>query len=179
MYQPTRRVALIGALLIAGLPVAFVAESMTRATGSSTLTRDDAQFVQKAAQVDMLKIRATEIAFSRALTRPTREFASAMAMAHGASHDGLQGLAVSKRVTLPTRLTRHHRKMLEKLQEQKSMGFDKQYAEIMREAHRETIDLFAETAKDSKDADVRAFATSTLLTLQHHLDTAKQLVATN
>lgn len=179
MYQPIRRVALIGALLIVGLPVAFVAESMIQATGSSTLTRGDLQFVQKAAQADMLKIRAAEIAFSRALAPTTREFASTMAMAHGASHDGLQGLAMSKSVTLPTRLTRHHRKMLERLQKQPSKDFDKQYAETMQEAHREAIALFTETAKDSKDADVRAFANNTLLTLQDHLDTAGQLIATN
>ncbi len=45
----------------------------------------------------------------------------------------------------------------------------------MRETHHEGMELFKETAKDSKDSDIRAFATDTLPALQYHFDMARQL----
>lgn len=174
MNQPARRAALMGFLLIVGLPVAFAAEPMTKASGPSTLNGDDMEFFRKAAQSGMLAVQAAAIASTRAMASNTKDFANTMASTHGANNAALQSLAASKGVTLPTQLNEHHREMLVKLQKQESKDFDKQYAESMREAHREAIDEYKEAAKSSKDSDIRAFANNTLPTLQQHLGMLKK-----
>jgi putative membrane protein len=54
--------------------------------------------------------------------------------------------------------------------------FDQRYSETMGvAAHRDTIALFQKASTNAKDAEVKAFATKTLPTLQHHLEMARKL----
>jgi putative membrane protein len=177
MNPSTRRAAFLGLLLTLAVPVALAADPMSKATGPSTLSRSDMKFFQKAAQTGMFEVQAAAIATSRALAPATKDFASRMATEHEANDEALKELATSKGVTLPTQLDENHREVLEKLQKEESKEFDERYAKVMREGHKEAIELFKETAKESKDADIRAFATSTLPVLQQHLDKARQLTA--
>lgn len=179
MNNSIRGAAWMGLLLMLALPVASAADPATKASGPSTLSRDDMQFFQKAAQTGMLEVQAAAIASTRALAPTTKTFADTMAIEHGANNDALKALATSKGVTLPAQMDEKHREVLEKLQKEETKEFDKHYAEVMREGHKEAIELFKETAKESKDSDIRAFANSTLPTLQHHLDMARQLTAKN
>lgn len=179
MSNPARGAVLIGALLIAAAPMVYAADPMTKATGPSTLSKDDMEFFKDAAQAGMLEVQAAAVASTRALAPTTKTFADTMAAEHGANNDALKVLATSKGVTLPSVLDEKHREVLAKLQKEESKEFDKHYAEVMREGHREAIELFKETAKETKDTDIRAFANSTLPTLQHHLDMARQLTAKN
>jgi putative membrane protein len=57
-------------------------------------------------------------------------------------------------------------------------SFDRSYASSMGvSAHEETIALFRKEAQQGKDPDVKAFATKTLPTLEHHLKMSKDLKA--
>jgi putative membrane protein len=165
------------AAMLAGLmlPAAFAADPSTKTSAPSTLSHDDKEFFQKAAQTGLLEVQAAGIAATRALAPKTKAFAATMAADHGAANDSLKMLAASKGVTLPTQLDRDHREVLERLQKEEPDEFDETYAEAMRHGHKEAIELFKEAVEDSKDVDIRAFANSTLPTLRHHLDMAKDL----
>jgi putative membrane protein len=176
MNNLTRR-ALAGLLLAFVLPTAHAADPATKVSGPSMVSKDDMTFFQKAAQTEMLELQAAEIASSRALAPTTKTFASTMTTEHGANNDALKALATSKGVTLPVKLADKYLEALEKLRKEEPKEFDKRYAEIMQEGHKQAIELFKERAKESKDADIRGFASDTLPALQHHLEMARQLTA--
>ena len=173
--SPNRSAALLALLLVTAAPAAFAAEPMTAAAVPSTVSKDDRQFLQEAAQTGMLEVQAAAIASSRALAPATRAFASRMAMDQIANNKALQRLAANKGVILPVQLDGKGREVLAELQKKASKDFDKRYAEATRGGHHQAIELFKETASESKDVDIRAFASSTLPALQHHLDMAVQL----
>lgn len=158
-------------------PVAPHADSTdpTRASGPSTLSSDDITFFEKAAQTGMTEVQAAQIASSRGQGADVKSFAQAMSADHDANNQELKALADKKGVTLPTKLDKDHQDMLEDLQEQDTDKFDAAYAAQMKKAHQDAVKLFDKTSNKSKDADVRQFAGSTLPTLQHHLQMAKNL----
>ena len=179
MKNVTRSLTLIGFLACLAGATCANADPSTKTSGPSTVSGDDMEVFQKAAQTGMLEVQAADIASSRALAPATKSFASAMTTDHSANNDALKALAASKGVTLPAQLDEKHRELLEKLQKEEPKEFDATYAKAMSEGHREAIELFKETVKETKDADIRAFATNTLPTLQHHLDMAKHLSGKN
>ena len=54
--------------------------------------------------------------------------------------------------------------------------FDRDYVDLMVDAHEDSVKLFQRAAKDAQDADVRSFASSHLATLQAHLEQANSLM---
>ncbi len=147
----------------------------TKASGPSTVSKDDIAFFESAAQTGMTEVQAAAIASSRALGADTKSFASAMATDHTANNEALKALAMRKGVSLPTQLDKTHQGLLADLQKEEPTRFDAAYAKDMTTGHKDAITLFEKTSKDSKDADIREFAKSTLPTLQHHLEMAKHL----
>ena len=62
------------------------------------------------------------------------------------------------------------------LSERKGSSFDRHYADsIGVKAHQDTIKLFQKEVDKGSDADVKAWASKTLPTLQHHLEMAQAL----
>ena len=175
MKNLPRDLGLIGLLAGMAVSISANADSSMKTSGPSTVSKDDMEFFQKAAQTGMLEVQAAAIASTRALAPATKSFAGTMTTDHSANNDALKALAVSKGVTLPAQLDEKHRELLEKLQKEEPKEFDATYAEAMTAGHKEAIELFKETAKETKDADIRTFAKSTLPTLQHHLEMAKHL----
>ena len=147
----------------------------TRASGPSTVSKDDIEFFESAAQTGMTEVQAAAIASSRALAVDTKSFAGVMATDHAANNEALKALAARKGVSLPTQLDQKHQGLLAELQKEDPKKFDAAYAKDMAAGHKDAVALFEKTSKDSKDADVREFARSTLPTLQHQLEMAKHL----
>jgi len=56
-------------------------------------------------------------------------------------------------------------------------AFDTAFKNKMVADHQKVIKLFTQESTGGKDPDLKAFATKTLPTLQHHLEMAKQLPA--
>jgi putative membrane protein len=174
----TRSAAFVVVLMSLGgassLGVASSVDPM-KASGPSTISNDDIEFFGKAAQTGMTEVQAAAIASTRASGADTKSFASTMATDHAANNEQLKALALRKGVTLPTQLDKTHQSMLDELQKGDPKKFDASYAKDMTTGHKGAIDLFEKTSKDSKDLDIRDFATSTLPTLQHHLEMATHL----
>jgi putative membrane protein len=106
-----------------------------------------------------------------------------MSVDHAKAGDELKALATAKSVKLPGEPSLVQKVKLKALGAMNGERFDKQYADtIAVGAHEDTVKLFRKAASDAKDPDVKAFATKTLPTLEHHLEMArglKQTVAKN
>jgi putative membrane protein len=93
---------------------------------------------------------------------------------HTAAGDKLKALAQSKNITLPSALSTDSQKDVDDLQKKSGKDFDKAYISLMVDDHKKVISAFEDESKKGSDADIRAFADSTLHTLRHHLQEAEK-----
>jgi putative membrane protein len=95
---------------------------------------------------------------------------------HTKAGNELKALADAKGVKVPDEPSMAQKASITVLASQEGAKFDKNYSEsIGVKAHEDTVKLFKKAAADAKDADIKAFATKTLPTLEHHLQMAKEL----
>lgn len=173
-----RNLAMAGLALGMVLPLYVSADSSldsAKASGPSTVSKDDVEFFSKAAQTDMTEIQAAAIASSRGLTVQTKAYANLMTTDHSENSEDLHTLAANKGVMLPTRLDSKHQSELDDLQEVDTKKFDAAYAEAMEKGHKDAVALYEKVSKKSKDPEIRLFAANNLPVLQQHLDMAKHL----
>ena len=69
------------------------------------------------------------------------------------------------------------RREFDKLQKKSGADFDREYMKEMVSDHKKDVKEFQSTAKSANDPDIKNFASSTLPTLQQHLDMAQQTKA--
>lgn len=178
MKTLNRNLALVGLALGIGLPLCVSADSSldsAKASGPTTVSKDDVEFFSKAAQADMTEIQAAAIAANRGLTVQTKSFASLMTTDHSDNSNDLHTLAANKGVMLPTRLDSKHQSELDDLQKVDTEKFDAAYADAMAKDHKDAVALYEKTSKKSKDPEIRLFAANNLPVIQQHLDMAKHL----
>jgi putative membrane protein len=143
------------------------------ATATSSLTDDENKFVMNAASGGMMEVQLGKLAQEKSSNTKVKDFASMMVTDHTKANDDLKALAQSKGITLTETLKDEHQKHITDLNEKTGADFDKAYMKLMVDDHKDDIDNFQKCSKDSKDADVKAFATKTIPVLQKHLADAK------
>ena len=134
----------------------------------------DAEFVDKAALAGKAEVQASQLALEQAQSADVRAFAKRMVADHGKAAMKLNEIAARKgmkpqveQITDPD---------VEALRGKRGHDFDTAYvAAVGPDAHKKAVALFEEEARDGKDAQLRAFATSTLPMLRHHLGMAEAL----
>jgi putative membrane protein len=160
-------VAVASSLMVVGCGLAVGAD-----TG---LSPTDRAFVEKAAQGGMMEVAAGRLAAQHGLAPAVKQFGQKMVADHTAANDKLKSLADSKQMVLPDSLSPDENAALGKLEGLTGTDFDKAYSKMMVKDHNEDISEFQKEVKKGEDAEVKAFAQSTLPTLQHHLMLANQL----
>jgi putative membrane protein len=143
--------------------------SMNGSRDSSMLKGSDKAFFEKAAKSGEKEVAVSQAVLPHLTNPQVRSFAQQMISDHTMANTELKSLAMSKGVTLPTM----DQKLSAKWSEKKG-DTDEDYVEEMISDHKEAVELF-EKASKSQDAEIAAFASSTLPKLQHHLESAKEL----
>jgi putative membrane protein len=104
-----------------------------------------------------------------------KQFGQRMVDDHGQANSELMSLASSKGMTLPTELDAKHREQVTKMSAMTGADFDRAYVKMMVSDHRKDVSEFEKQSTRVTDADLKAFATKTLPTLQEHLRMAEAL----
>jgi putative membrane protein len=149
------------------------ADSTARAT-AVTVSKVDQDFAISTADAGMTEIQAAGIAEKKSTNKEVTDYAKMMVTDHTAAADKLKDIAAKKNITLPTTVSADMQKNLDDLQSKSGKTFDKDYIKMMVDDHKKVIKSFEDESKNGQDADIRAFADSTLHTLQHHLDEAEK-----
>lgn len=204
MHAPLRKTALSVALLSVGLAMSAMAQNpgsqgttsgtATRpATGaasasgttgtasrgaSDSLARADRKFIEDAARGGMAEVQLGQLAAQKAQSSEVKQFGQKMVDDHGKANDQLKSLASSKNVTLPTDLDRGHKRDYDRLSKLSGAEFDREYMKHMVSDHKKDVSDFRKEAKSAKDSEVKSFASTTLPTLEQHLQMAQQADAT-
>lgn len=162
--------------LIAATTVAFAASVGAQAADTTKLSHQDKSFMKDAAEGNAAEISASKTALDKSSSADVKSFAQMMVDDHGKANTELEGLASQKGVKLPDTPSIAKKTEIKMLSERKGSSFDKHYAEsIGVKAHQDTIKLFQKEVDKGTDADVKAWASKTLPTLQHHLEAAQAL----
>jgi len=104
-----------------------------------------------------------------------KQFGQRMVDDHSKANSELMSLASSKGITLPTELDAKHREQVTKFSAMSGAELDREYTKMMVSDHRKDVSEFEKESTRGTDADLKAFATKTLPTLQEHLRMAEAL----
>jgi len=165
----------MSARITAAVVTVLMVASGVAAAADTGLSPGDRDFVNKAAQGNMMEVAAGKLATQRALDPAVKKFGQQMVSDHTAANEQLKSLADSKQMPLADTVSPEEHEALGKLEGLNGTEFDKAYAKMMVKDHKEDISEFEKEVKKAKDPDVKAYAEQTLTTLKHHQMLADQL----
>jgi putative membrane protein len=153
-----------------------MAANNTAAAGgvNSNMDEGDKAFIMKAAQGGLAEVELGNMAVQKATNADVKAFGQHMVDDHSKANDELKQLATTKGLTVPTDIGEEHKKTADDLSKKSGKDFDKGYMKAMVEDHEKDVAEFEKMSKDAKDADLKAWVTKTLPTLQGHLQMAKE-----
>lgn len=138
-------------------------------TGGIAVAEDDSKFAVEAANGGMAEVELAKVAQAKSANPKIKEFADMMIKDHTKANDELMAVAKAKNITLPTTVGTDEQKIMTDLNQKKGTDFDKAYVSAMVDDHKKDVDLFEKATKDTKDVDLKSFATKTLPVLKMHL----------
>jgi putative membrane protein len=150
-----------------------VAEEQNDQKFDDSKIEDDTEFAVKAAEDGMLEVQLGQLAVANATSAQVKQFAQSMVTDHSKANEELKSAAQQKNITLPTALSEKSQKKYNDIAEEKGADFDKAYIDYMVSDHKDAVDLFQKEADKGNDADLKAWASGKVPTLQHHLDMAQ------
>ena len=179
-HLPTLNKAVIGTgLAFAGGALASaLVMSAHAADAPAAVSAADKQFLLAAAQAGATEIAASKDASGKAASVSVKEFADQMVTDHTKVADELKKLASSKKLTVPDQPDAKQQVIIKKLAALEGQKFDRQYAaDIGVSAHKDAVALFTKASNSAQDPDIKAFATKTLPSLEHHLKMSEDMKA--
>lgn len=149
--------------------------AMGEQTGMANMTSQDRNFLQDAAMGGLMEVELGRVAAQKGTSDAVKQFGQRMVDDHSKANSDLMSLASSKGITLPTTLDEKHQKELTKISAMSGAEFDRAYSKMMLSDHVKDVSEFEKQSTKGTDADLKAFASKTLPTLQEHLQLAKAL----
>lgn len=146
-----------------------------QSTTSGGLSSADRKFVMEAAMGGMAEVELGQRAAQQGSSDAVRQFGKRMADDHSKANSELMTVASSKGITLPTELDAKHRAKIAKMAKLSGAAFDSTYAREMVSDHNKDIAAFQKESTGGGDAEVKAFASKTLPTLEEHQRMANEM----
>jgi len=147
----------------------------TDSTKMAAVDTGDASFVAKAAAGGMTEITLSKVAAQQATAQNIKDFANMMVTDHSAAGEKLSVIAKAKGISLPSSPDTAQQKMISDISKKTGKDFDKAYVNQMVKDHEATLSMFKSAQTTVKDTSLKAFITSTIPVVQHHLDAIKTI----
>lgn len=135
----------------------------------------DQKFAMEAAMGGMMEVELGRVAATKGASEEVRQFGQRMVDDHTKAGAELMQVASGKGMMLPTAPDAKHQMMMQKLNALSGEKFDKEYVSMMVKDHKKDVAEFQKEANKGMDADIKAFASSTLPTLQGHLQMIQRI----
>lgn len=135
-------------------------------------------FVDEASAKGLAEIETAKLALDKGTAEDVKSFAQKMIDDHTMANQKLAEIAGQHDdLELSDEATLMDKAKAMILQLRDGENFDKAYANNQVVAHEQTIELFRDYIEQGENADLKAFAQSTLPKLEQHLEEAKALAA--
>ena len=136
----------------------------------------DQQFVNLAAQTDMVEINLGKLAQDSASSQAVKDYAQMLITDHSKDFNQLYDLAHQTSLTRPDAIDAEHNKaMIDPFQKLKGAAFDHRYIQEMIAGHTKALAVYKKEAADAQNPAVKSYAENTIPVLEKHLDGAKEL----
>jgi putative membrane protein len=167
--------------VLAGLPLwatpSMVTAQVNHASDMTTrgVGNGDRQFLQQAADDGAAEVSLAQLALKQAGSQQVRQLAQQLLDDHMQANRELVTLANLKQDAQAANPPPAANEMQQQLQGLHGGDFDRAYVDDMVQSHQRAVELFAKTARNSTDPDIKHFAQTKLPILQHHLVLAREL----
>jgi putative membrane protein len=136
----------------------------------------DQQFVDFAAQTDMVEANLGQLAQIVASAQDVKDYGQMLATDHTNDYHQLYDAAHQAGLNVPTAIDEQHNKaMIGPFQKLKGEAFDHRYVAEMVSGHTKAIAIYQKETTDAENPAIKTYAQNALPTLQKHLDAAKNL----
>jgi len=169
-------------IALATVPV--LAQKTAKAKGAvegkaKAMGMTDQQFVDFAAQTDMVEANLGQLAGNAADQQAVKDYGQMLATDHTQDYQQLQAAAQQANLTVPTAIdAEHNKKMVDPFQKLKGAAFDKKYAAEMVEGHAKALEAFKKEAANAQNPSIKSYAEAALPVLEKHEAGAKDLMKT-
>lgn len=136
----------------------------------------DQQFVDFAAQTDMVEANLGQLAENVASSQDVKQYGQMLASDHTSDYQQLSNVASQTSLNLPNAIDAQHNKMMiDPFQKLKGAAFDHKYIQEMIAGHTKAIEIYKNEAANAENSTVKSYAEEALPVLQKHLEDAKNL----
>ncbi len=142
---------------------------------AQTLSKTDRRFVRKAAENSLMEVKFGLLSGQNTNTPEVANGGLLTAAYHKQAMDTLRQLARKKNILLPITLSESEQSRYDKMTHLQGTKFDTRYVNYMIEVHARLVTLFAMEVKKGKDAELKTWASTTLVALKQHLQMWKDL----
>jgi len=152
---------------------AILAGAIMMGLAAAPVLAADSAWVMKVAKGGMAEVELGKMAAEKGSSDAVKHFGQRMVDDHSKANDELKTLAASKNITLPAEIGPEETALRSRLSKMSGAAFDRAYMKAMVSDHVKDINEFKMEAKSGRDADVKAWASKTLPTLEEHLKMAR------
>lgn len=149
----------------------------TQQSGES-MPMSDKKFVKEVAEGSHAEIELGKLAHEKASREVVKDFAKRLVEDHSKASKDLEEAAAEANIPVPTETPRKAKKAHEKLSKLSGAEFDRAFAKMMVEEHRNVVKAFEKQSRTGQSPEIREFAANALPTLREHLRLAEQLETT-
>ncbi len=135
----------------------------------------DQQFVEFAAQTDMMEANLGQLAANAASSQQVKDYASTLVTDHTSDYGQLSTAAKQANLNVPNAIDAEHNKMIAPFQKLKGAAFDHKYAQEMVMGHTKAIEIYKKEAAGAQNDALKSYAQTALPVLEKHLTGAKDL----
>ena len=136
----------------------------------------DQQFVNFAAQTDMVEANLGQLAQTAAAKQDVKDYGQMLVTDHTQDYGQLSSAAQQAGLTVPNAIdTEHNKAMIDPFQKLQGAAFDRKYIPEMIAGHTKAIAIYKKEADDAQNAALKSYAQNALPVLQKHLEGAKAL----
>lgn len=147
---------------------AFSVMAVAQAGGGS-----DQDFLNLAAQTDMTEAHLGQMAQDQGASQAVKDLGQMLATDHTQDYKQLGMLASKAGLIIPKGIDAKHDKMIAPFEKLKGKMFDRHYTREMVAGHTAAITAYQKEATSGQNADLKAYATDTLPTLEKHKKAAQ------
>jgi putative membrane protein len=136
----------------------------------------DQQFVDFAAQTDMVEANLGQLAQSVASAQAVKDYGGMLVTDHTGDFGVLTTTASQAGLTMPTAIDAAHVKdMIAPMHKLKGTAFDHKYIADMISGHTKAIEIYKAEAANASNSALKNYAQQALPVLEKHLSSAKDL----
>jgi putative membrane protein len=136
----------------------------------------DQQFVDFAAQTDMVEANLGQLAQTAAADQAVKDYGQMLVTDHTQDFQKLKDAASQGNLKVPDAIDAEHNKaIIAPFQKLKGAEFDRRYIAEMMAGHKKAIAIYRAESSDAKDDALKSYATEALPVLEKHLSRAEDL----